>query len=84
MWLDKCMEATAELTALADRCASGTYTGHNGAGTPWHRGTKIINGHRVRCIILSAGTVAGLSTWFEVDHSAEPLSLDAAAERVSA
>lgn len=83
MWLDKCMETTAALEALATFTAAGTYAGHNGAGTPWHRGTKIINGHRVRCFILSTGTVAGLSTWFEVDHSAEPLALEVAAERVA-
>ncbi len=82
-WLDKCMETTAALEALATFTAAGTYAGHNGAGTPWHRGTKIINGHRVRCFILSTGTVAGLSTWFEVDHSAEPLALEVAAERVA-
>lgn len=77
------MEITAALEALATRCASGTYSGCNGAGVPMHRDTKIVNGHRVRCFILSAGTYAGLSTWFEVDHSAEPLALEVAAERVA-
>lgn len=64
---------TAELDALAARTAAALPSGHNGAGDPWRRQTKIVNGHKV---------VANMFGWgddrpviFELDDSTAPLTL---------
>lgn len=75
---------TATLEALAASAESAPWTGHDGAGVPEHTSRKVVNGHMVRVVAKAWGTVEGLSTYFEVDRSTQPLSLTEAAEVVAA